>query len=138
MKNSIAAILILLSISSFAQKKEEEKNLSPNQRAEHIVGEIYERTYLSTDRKDSLVLIYTNYYQNLQAYKNNGNEKLAKAIEQTKETKIKNLLNTEQYQAYKDLMAEHEQERAKQEEKKKTPGMNNNNPSSGNRSANKW
>jgi len=131
------SFLLLVSLNLVAQKKEDPKNLPPSQRAEHIVGEIYERTYLSVERKDSLIEIYTSYYQNQQTYRANGNEKLEKAIEQTKENKIKNLLNTEQYQAYKDLMAEEQEKRAKQEEKKKTPGMMNNS-GTGNRSTSKW
>jgi|GEM_PF-3661502 len=136
MKNIIVALLFISTLNVVAQKKGEEKNLTPAQKAERVVGEISERTYLSTDRKDSLTEIYVSYYQNLQTYKANANEKLAKAIEQTKETKVKNLLNAEQYQAYKDFMAEEQAKKAKQEEKKQTPGMNS--PNNGNRSANRW
>ena len=141
MKNNIALLLILLSINLIAQKKEDEKNLSPSQRAEHTVGNISERTYLSVERKDSLVEIFTSYYKNLQAYRANGNEKLEKAIEQTKDTKIKNLLNTEQYQAYQDLIAEEKAKRAKLEERKQTPGMGNQGgggTNGNNRSSTRW
>jgi hypothetical protein len=138
MKTYTALFLFLVSINLFGQKTEDEKNLSPSQRAEHIVGEIYERTYLSVARKDSLIEIYTSYYQNKQAYRANGNEKLEKAIEKTKENKIKNLLNAEQYQAYEGLMAEEQEKRAKQEDKKKVPGMMNNTGGTGGRSTTKW
>jgi len=137
MKTYTALFLFFLSINLFAQKKEDEKNLTPSQRADRMVGEIYERTYLSVERKDSLTEIYRSYYQNLQTYRANGNEKLEKAIEQTKENKIKNLLNAEQYEAYKQLIAEEQEKRAKQEDKKKVPGMMNNS-GTGNRSSTKW
>lgn len=87
--------MVLLSIQSFSQS-----NFDSYKMAEKTVQELNDRMLLTSQKKDSLILIFNKYYSDKHLNRNKDNEKFAKAIEQNRDMSVKQVLSPFSYQEY--------------------------------------
>lgn len=87
--------MVLLSVQSFSQS-----NFDSYKMAEKTVQELNDRMLLTSQKKDSLILIFNRYYSDKNLNKTKDNEKFAKAIEQSRDMSVKQVLSPFSYQEY--------------------------------------
>jgi hypothetical protein len=113
----------VLTISSFllilaSQAQQSEQTHTTEQRALQTVNHLSEKVSLLTQsKKDTLVLIFKDYFDDIKIYRAQQNEKMIKAIEQTRDERVQNLLaNPTQYAEYQKYMAEMKAQRQQQQQ----------------------
>ncbi|WP_028980250.1 hypothetical protein [Sporocytophaga myxococcoides] len=89
------SIMLLLSIQTFSQN-----NFDSYKMAEKTVQELNDRMLLTSQKKDSLILIFNKYYSDKHLNRSKDNEKFAKAIEQNRDMSVKQVLSPFSYQEY--------------------------------------
>jgi len=118
----LSILLVFASFQAFSQRFDSYKM------AEKTVQELNDRMLLTSEKKDSLILIFDKYYSELHLNRNKNNEKVTKAIEQNRDINVKLVLSPFNYQEYLKYIEEQKgkvkpQERKRHGEREGSPNL---------------
>ncbi|MEI6765055.1 MAG: hypothetical protein WCM76_05395 [Bacteroidota bacterium] len=115
MKRLIAVISMLITIMPLVNGQNRDEGTMPTseERSKKIAGKLAQKLVLNKSEKDSVQVIFSDFFDNLKIYHSAGDEKIVMALEKTRDDKMKILLKTslkfEEYTSYmQDLKAKHE------------------------------
>jgi hypothetical protein len=94
-------ISIILAPVINAQNYEDIKMPAPEEQARKTVEDLIKKIPMTVAKKDSAVEIFSEFFNNMETYRTDGNKDLIQYIEKVRDDKIKNLLKNDlQYVTY--------------------------------------
>jgi hypothetical protein len=98
-------IVFILYVHSASYGQDHESSHTSQEKAVHYTNKVIEKIDLSQQKQDSLTLIFKDYFDDMTEYRSQHNEKLTKAVEQSRDGKVHQLLaNDDQYKEYHKIM----------------------------------
>lgn len=105
------------------ENRKEAEPISNDQKAQNMVQKINDKIPATRSKKDSLIIAYKNFYDELEMYRTEGNKEVIKIIAQKRDNKIKQILSNDEvfadYQKFLDEM------RAQRQQQKQNGGEQN-------------
>jgi len=84
-----------------AQNQEDFKMPAPEEQAKKTVEDLIKKIPMTAVKKDSAIAIFSEFFNNMETYRTDGNKDLIQYIEKVRDDKMKSLLkNDEQYVTY--------------------------------------
>ncbi|MFI5222266.1 MAG: hypothetical protein ACHQK8_08075 [Bacteroidia bacterium] len=93
------------------QRPAEQQN--PAVRAEATVQKLDDKIKFDKREKDSMLVIFKNFYDEVELYRSEGNKEVLKVLAQKRDQKVKELLSEKKYEMYVATMEEIRAQRQK-------------------------
>jgi len=97
-----------------AQNHEDFKMPVPEEQARKTVEDLINKIPMTASKKDSAIEIFSEFFNNMETYRTDGNKELIQYIEKVRDDKMKSLLkNDEQYVTYTKFLLDLKAQREK-------------------------
>ena len=107
-KIGLFLLINVMVISGFAQRRG--NPLPPDDRAENVITRLEEKITFSTAERDSMVIIYTGFFKEMEPYRGQRNFEKIRELAELRDKKVKELLSEEQFEKYLDVLEENRQQ----------------------------
>jgi hypothetical protein len=119
----VFVVLLLSTLFSNSQNRDGMQEQSSEQRAQNFVKRLKDRIPLSSDKKDSLIIAFKSFYDELQTYQSVGNLEIVKVLSQKRDANVKHILaDDEKYTVYQKYMEDIRLEREKRQQEHRDGG----------------